>query len=66
MTTSRRELVAAIGASVTVGALATATESAAQSQTSLKIVDFHNHYMGPSWTLTNLASVPPAARPIWL
>jgi aminocarboxymuconate-semialdehyde decarboxylase len=29
----------------------------------LKIVDFHNHYMGPSWTLTNLANVPPAARP---
>ena len=31
----------------------------------MKIVDFHNHYMGPSWTLTNLASVPPAARPAW-
>ena len=34
--TSRRELVAAIGASVTVGALATATESAAQSTNIVK------------------------------
>src|SRR5207237_8189298 len=25
--------------------------------------DFHNHYMGPSWTLTNLANAPAAARP---
>lgn len=63
--TSRREFVTAIGAGVSVGALATATVNVAQSQTPLKIVDFHNHYMGPSWTLTNLADVPPAARPIW-
>ena len=55
-----------MGASVAAaGSLATSTESAAQSTTPLKIVDFHNHYMGPSWTLTNLASVPPAARPTW-
>lgn len=62
---SRREFVAAFGASVAAGSLATATESAAQSPTPLKIVDFHNHYMGPSWTLTNLATVPAAARPVW-
>ena len=64
--TSRRDFVASIGASVAAaGSLATSTESAAQSTTPLKIVDFHNHYMGPSWTLTNLANVPPAARPTW-
>ena len=64
--TSRREFVAAMGASVAaVGAIATSTESAAQNTTPLKIVDFHNHYMGPSLTLTNLASVPPAARSTW-
>ena len=64
--TSRREFVAAMGASVAAAsAIATSTESAAQNTTPLKIVDFHNHYMGPSLTLTNLASVPPAARPTW-
>lgn len=35
----------------------------AQGGAPLKIIDFHNHYVGPSWTLTNLANVPPAARP---
>ena len=64
--TSRREFVAAMGASVAAAsAIATSTESAAQNTTPLKIVDFHNHYIGPSLTLTNLASVPPAARPTW-
>ena len=64
--TSRRDFVAAVGASVAAaGSVATSTESVAQSTTPLKIVDFHNHYMGPSWSLTNLASVPPAARPTW-
>ena len=62
---SRREVVAAIGASVAAGSLASATEGAAQSAAPLRIVDFHNHYMGPSWTLTNLASLPAAARPAW-
>src|SRR6476620_961808 len=63
---SRRELVAAMGASVAAAsAIVTSTESAAQNTTPLKIVDFHNHYMGPSLTLTNLASVPTAARPTW-
>ena len=31
----------------------------------LKIIDFHNHYMGPSLTLTNLAAVPPAQKQYW-
>ena len=62
--TSRREFIGALGAGVAAaGSLAAATEAAAQGAAPLKIVDFHNHYMGPSWTLTNLANVPPAARP---
>jgi predicted TIM-barrel fold metal-dependent hydrolase len=62
--TSRREFLGALSAGVaSAGSLAAATEATAQSAAPLKIVDFHNHYMGPSWTLTNLANVPPAARP---
>jgi predicted TIM-barrel fold metal-dependent hydrolase len=63
---SRREFLGAMGAGVAAaGALASPTETAAQGVAPIKIVDFHNHYMGPAWTLTNLASVPPAARPTW-
>ena len=62
--TSRREFLGAVSAGVAAaGSLAAATEATAQSAVPLKIVDFHNHYMGPAWTLTNLANVPPAARP---
>jgi len=62
--TSRREFLGAISAGVAAaGTLAAANEATAQGAAPLKIVDFHNHYMGPSWTLTNLANVPPAARP---
>jgi predicted TIM-barrel fold metal-dependent hydrolase len=64
--TSRREFIGAMGAGVAAaGSLAAASEAVAQGATPLKIVDFHNHYMGPSWTLTNLATLPPAARPAW-
>ena len=63
---SRREFLGALGAGVaTAGTLATTGEATAQTAAPLKIVDFHNHYMGPSWTLTNMASMPPAARPAW-
>ena len=63
---SRREFLGTLGAGVAAaGSLAAPTASVAQSATPLKIVDFHNHYMGPSWTLTNLASMPPAARAAW-
>ena len=62
--TSRREFLGAIGAGVAAaGSLAASSEASAQSTSPLKIVDFHNHYVGPSWTLTNLANMPPAARP---
>ena len=63
---SRRNFLGALGAGVAAaGALAAPTDAAAQNAVPLKIVDFHNHYMGPSWTLTNMATVPPAARPVW-
>ncbi len=64
--TSRREFIAAAAAGVSAaGSLAASSEAVAQSAAPLKIVDFHNHYMGPSWTLTNLATLPLAARPAW-
>jgi len=64
--TSRRGFIAAMGAGVAAtGSLVTASESTAQSATPLKIVDFHNHYMGPSWTLAGLANLPATARPTW-
>ena len=63
--TSRRRFVAALSASVAASSVAAATEAAAEDSPPLRIVDFHNHYMGPSWTLTGLDNVPPAARPYW-
>ena len=63
--TSRRQFIGALGAGVAAaGALAT-TEADAQAAAALNIVDFHNHYMGPHWTLTNMAGLPPAAQPAW-
>lgn len=63
---SRREFIGALSAGVAAaGVVASTTEATAQGGAPLKIVDFHNHYMGPSWTLTNLANVPPPARPAW-
>jgi predicted TIM-barrel fold metal-dependent hydrolase len=61
----RRDFLGALAAGAAAGSLAGLEPAAAQTATPLKIVDFHNHYMGPSWTLTNLASVPPRARPTW-
>lgn len=37
----------------------------ATSRPSLKFVDFHNHFVGPSFALTTLAGLPPAQRPFW-
>ena len=61
--TSRREFLGAVGVGVAAAStLATTSESAAQGAAPIKIVDFHNHYVGPSFPLTNLANVPPASR----
>ena len=63
---SRRQFLGALGAGVAAaGSLAAPAESLAEGATPVKIVDFHNHYMGPSWALTNLAGMPPAARTAW-
>jgi len=60
---SRREFLGTLSAGVAVaGTLSASSEATAQSAASLKIVDFHNHYISPSWALTNLARVPAAAR----
>jgi aminocarboxymuconate-semialdehyde decarboxylase len=59
---SRRTFVGALGVGVAAGAFGGPNEVAGQPALPLKIVDFHNHYMGPSWTLTNLAGLPGAAR----
>jgi len=63
--TSRREFVGAVAASVAAGSVAAATPAAAEGAAPLKIVDFHNHYTGPSWELNTLANVPTSARPVW-
>ena len=56
---SRREFLGTLSAGVAVaGSLAAATEATAQGVVPPKIVDFHNHAIGPSWTLTNLVSRP--------
>lgn len=31
----------------------------------LKVVDFHSHFVGPSFPLTTLTGLPPAQRPFW-
>jgi predicted TIM-barrel fold metal-dependent hydrolase len=66
MGSSRREFLGGVAAGVAAaGAIAGPTEAAAQDAAALRIVDFHNHFMGSPWALTNLASVPPAARATW-
>jgi aminocarboxymuconate-semialdehyde decarboxylase len=63
---SRREFLGALGAGVAAaGAVSASGETAAQAAAPSRIIDFHNHYMGPSWTLTNLAGMPPGARAAW-
>jgi predicted TIM-barrel fold metal-dependent hydrolase len=61
----RREVLGVLAAGAAAGSFAASMPTEAQSAAPLKIVDFHNHYMGPSWTLTNLATLPPKARAAW-
>jgi aminocarboxymuconate-semialdehyde decarboxylase len=44
---------------------AAAEHSAGESAPPLNIIDFHNHYVGPNFPLTTLASAPPALRSYW-
>jgi hypothetical protein len=55
----RREFLGALGAgAVAAGSLGAATPAAAQKTDNnaqpLRIIDFHNHYMGPKLTLIPL------------
>ena len=71
----RRKFLGTLGASAGVAAVAAGSLSAPmpaaaqkiddKNAAPLKIIDFHNHYMGPSLTLTNLAAVPPAQKQYW-
>ena len=35
------------------------------AETPLRIVDFHNHFVGPSFALTTLTRMPAGQRPMW-
>jgi aminocarboxymuconate-semialdehyde decarboxylase len=64
----RKFLLGATGAAA--GAFAQTTQTAAEhsageSAPPLNIIDFHNHYVGPNFPLTTLASAPPALRSHW-
>src|ERR1700704_1243106 len=71
----RRKFLGTLGATAGVAAVAAGSLSAHmpaaaqkiddKNAAPLKIIDFHNHYMGPSLTLTNLAAVPPAQKQYW-
>lgn len=62
----RREFLGALGAGAAMAASSLPAPAEAQGAASpLKIIDFHNHYAGPSFALTTLNGVPPAARPLW-
>src|SRR5258708_39955876 len=41
------------------------SDLASESDAPLRIVDFHNHFVGPSFTLRTLARVPRAQRAFW-
>ena len=62
----RREFLGALGAGVASAAASTQTSEAQAQGTApsqpLNVVDFHNHYVGPSFALTTMNNVPPAQR----
>jgi predicted TIM-barrel fold metal-dependent hydrolase len=62
----RREFLGALGAGVASAAAPTPmSEAQAQEAASaqpLNVVDFHNHYVGPSFALTTMNNVAPAQR----
>jgi predicted TIM-barrel fold metal-dependent hydrolase len=63
----RRDFLAALGATVTATGVVAAKAEAAEEMTAtpLSIIDFHNHYVGPTFPLTTLAGAPPALRSYW-
>jgi predicted TIM-barrel fold metal-dependent hydrolase len=62
----RRELLAALAASAGVSVHPTAATTAApQAGTALRVVDFHCHYVGPSFAVSAGAGAPAAQRGYW-
>ena len=64
----RRELLSALTAAATGGLFVAAQargDKATEPTAALKIIDFHNHYVGPSFPLTTLAKAPPALQSQW-
>ncbi len=61
---SRREFLGGLGAAAALtGAGAAGTNASAQGP--LPIVDFHNHYVDPSWSLTTVAQAAPSDQARW-
>jgi hypothetical protein len=62
----RREFLGALGAGVASAAASTQTSEAQAQGTApsqpLNVVDFHNHFVGPSFALTTMNNVPPVQR----
>jgi predicted TIM-barrel fold metal-dependent hydrolase len=66
----RREFLGAGAAALAAGTLAPSARAEPgkaddKNATPLRIVDFHNHYVGPDFALTTAAGVPPAQRKYW-
>ena len=58
-------VAAVAGGSLAAPAQAAADKADDKSRAPLNIIDFHNHYVGPSFALTTLAAAPPALRSYW-
>jgi predicted TIM-barrel fold metal-dependent hydrolase len=72
---SRRDLLRALGASAGLAGTAAASPTSSSDAAAgtggragaepLRIVDFHNHYVGPAFDLTTLRGTPAAMRAYW-
>ena len=59
----RREFLGAVGAGVASAAtLQVEAQAQEKSLPPLRVVDFHNHYVGPSFAMTTMDRAPPAQR----
>ena len=55
----RRDFLGAMGAAASIAAASAASaQGAAEAAAPLKVIDFHNHYIGPSFKVTANASSP--------
>jgi aminocarboxymuconate-semialdehyde decarboxylase len=58
----RREFLGAVSAGMAATALPHPGAEAEETAPPLKVIDFHNHYVGPSFTLTTMNGTPPGQR----